>query len=291
MLPTICFSESKRDLEMAKAGHTVLTQQIQYDGKRFELNCEFIGWSFSDFVQPERYTHPSPPVSRLILVERGRVELDISGAHYTFRSGNICLVPADRPFCVEYLDHCVTKGFHLHLYDALQFPVVGSLYTPLETDAPELAAALLSAIARKRHPSVVEGLVMTAVTACLEPLFPILCERNTAPLLYRRVLQAFHTRPPAALRLTGLADEMHVTADSLAKGFARQFRMSFKSYQQMRILTQARALLDTTDAPVGEIAEELGFNDLNYFYVFFRRMTGITPLQYRHNDSRKTSHR
>lgn len=46
-------------------------------------------------------------------------------------------------------------------------------------------------------------------------------------------------------------------------------------------LNQAYYMLQSNEASIKEIASKLGFEKENYFNTFFKRMTGMTPLQYK----------
>lgn len=46
-------------------------------------------------------------------------------------------------------------------------------------------------------------------------------------------------------------------------------------------MVRARALIDTTELPLGDIAHRCGFQDLSAFGRCFRRETGMSPTQYR----------
>ena len=48
-------------------------------------------------------------------------------------------------------------------------------------------------------------------------------------------------------------------------------------------MERAQLLLYTTDKTVKEVAYTLGFSDQNYFIRMFRKVTGITPQEYRRN--------
>ena len=44
---------------------------------------------------------------------------------------------------------------------------------------------------------------------------------------------------------------------------------------------EACRLLRETDSPIVDIAASCGFNDQSYFTNVFKRITGVTPKQYR----------
>jgi AraC family transcriptional activator of pobA len=50
---------------------------------------------------------------------------------------------------------------------------------------------------------------------------------------------------------------------------------------QNRLLLEAKYLLHSTSLSVKEISNQLGFDDPNYFTVFFKRFEGISPISYR----------
>ena len=77
-------------------------------------------------------------------------------------------------------------------------------------------------------------------------------------------------------------------AESLCMGYSN-FRRIFKEYTglsparyilQMR-LNKIKEKLTNTSLPVKQIAAESGYANEDYFYTVFRRMTGMTPTEYR----------
>ena len=52
-------------------------------------------------------------------------------------------------------------------------------------------------------------------------------------------------------------------------------------YRTVKKLEKAKLFLDTTDMPITEIAEELGFYDLSYFYKVFEEHCSLSPKKYR----------
>ena len=49
----------------------------------------------------------------------------------------------------------------------------------------------------------------------------------------------------------------------------------------LRVIREARFLLSATTLPAASIAYELGFKDPSYFCRYFKRLTGMTVLEYR----------
>ena len=88
-------------------------------------------------------------------------------------------------------------------------------------------------------------------------------------------------------------------AESLCMGYSN-FRRIFKEYTglsparyilQMR-LNKIKEKLTNTSLPVKQIAAESGYANEDYFYTVFRRMTGMTPTEYRlhaHGPAQKNS--
>ncbi len=61
---------------------------------------------------------------------------------------------------------------------------------------------------------------------------------------------------------------------------------SFVAYLNSFRVARAQELLASTDQAISEISLETGFCNQSYFGVIFRRITGVTPLQYRTNHRR-----
>jgi YesN/AraC family two-component response regulator len=52
-------------------------------------------------------------------------------------------------------------------------------------------------------------------------------------------------------------------------------------YINKKKVEKAQLLLFSTDKPVKEIAYVMGFSDHSYFIRLFRKLTGLTPQEYR----------
>lgn len=90
-----------------------------------------------------------------------------------------------------------------------------------------------------------------------------------------------------SLTLDQLARLAHLNKYYLAHTFRREFGISPISYLIARRVEESRFLLRETDHPLSLIAEVLGFSSLSYFSQCFRRVEGISPMEYRRKSRRQ----
>lgn len=83
------------------------------------------------------------------------------------------------------------------------------------------------------------------------------------------------------LSLGQLAQLAHLNKYYLAHAFRREFGVSPINYLISRRIEESRFLLRETDHTLSLIAQILGFSSLSYFSQCFRRVEGISPMEYR----------
>ena len=83
------------------------------------------------------------------------------------------------------------------------------------------------------------------------------------------------------LQIADVAAAVGVHANYLANVFQAQYRMTPKQYLTRLKLDKAKELLLFTDHSIYIVANSVGFSDPLSFSNFFRRMTGISPTEYR----------
>lgn len=77
------------------------------------------------------------------------------------------------------------------------------------------------------------------------------------------------------------ADKLCITPDYLYKLTQKTMGMSPKEVIDRQIIVEIKTYLLNTDLSVKSIAAELNFEDPSYMCRFFRRMTGLSPINYR----------
>ena len=67
----------------------------------------------------------------------------------------------------------------------------------------------------------------------------------------------------------------------LSKLFKNYIGQGFVEYVTNKRIEKAKKLLANTNYTISEIAEQVAYEDANYFSVVFKRNVGITPREYR----------
>lgn len=86
------------------------------------------------------------------------------------------------------------------------------------------------------------------------------------------------------LTLNCLADLIQCNPGYLSNTYARIFRKSPMKHLQMVRMMKARELLETTDVPVGEITQAVGYISNSQFSSYFKKHIGTSPMEYRKNN-------
>lgn len=80
--------------------------------------------------------------------------------------------------------------------------------------------------------------------------------------------------------LKALAGQMGFSPGYTSSLFKTLMGQSFQDYMLTHRLEKAKLLLLTTELKIYEVAERVGFEDVNYFSVRFKKMFGVSPKNY-----------
>lgn len=83
------------------------------------------------------------------------------------------------------------------------------------------------------------------------------------------------------ITLAMLAQEFHLSEKYISWYFQEHFYISFMQYVAHLRMTKAKDLLLTTEQSITEIAFSCGYPSVNFFIRSFKKVHGMTPLQYR----------
>lgn len=88
-----------------------------------------------------------------------------------------------------------------------------------------------------------------------------------------------HIRDP--MHVSTLAEMAGLSEDGFRKQFAKIYGMSPKQYQQQCRLAEAKWLLSSSDKDLLTLAESVGFSQLHSFSLWFKKMEGCPPSEWR----------
>jgi YesN/AraC family two-component response regulator len=81
----------------------------------------------------------------------------------------------------------------------------------------------------------------------------------------------------------GLAAHLFISPNHLSKVFKEKIGQGLTDYVNGVRLRKAKELLAGSALNVSEVAARVGFDNFSYFSTLFRKSTGISPSDYRHN--------
>ena len=84
-----------------------------------------------------------------------------------------------------------------------------------------------------------------------------------------------------SISLDKVAKEVNVSPNYFSAIFSQEVGMTFIEYLTNKRIERAKYLLRHTDRRSGEIAFSVGYRDPHYFSFVFKKVTGITPSEYR----------
>lgn len=87
------------------------------------------------------------------------------------------------------------------------------------------------------------------------------------------------------LSLRKVASICHISPSYFSRIFSRQNLGSYSDYINKEKTSLAKRYLALTDFSISQIANKLGYADSGYFIRVFKKNTGVTPNEFRHNSS------
>ncbi len=101
------------------------------------------------------------------------------------------------------------------------------------------------------------------------------------PAFVRRALSYVENNPDRAVSLHEIAETVFVSPAYLSAAFKKHCGCALSEYVRRCRIAEAKRLIETTEQPLKEIADRLGFPDIAAFTKLFHRMTGSPPGIYR----------
>ncbi|WP_053376420.1 response regulator [Paenibacillus sp. FJAT-27812] len=102
-------------------------------------------------------------------------------------------------------------------------------------------------------------------------------------LLIEQIHQFVNKHLSGDVSLTAIADEVHFNPSYLSRYYKKSTGHNLLEFIQSTKLNVAIDLMMTTTLKLNEIAIRTGFDSPSYFTTFFKKMTGLSPQEYRNS--------
>ncbi|WP_054717171.1 helix-turn-helix transcriptional regulator [Lacticaseibacillus manihotivorans] len=99
--------------------------------------------------------------------------------------------------------------------------------------------------------------------------------------LEEHIIDYIARRYTSDLALSEIADHYHLSESHTSRLIKEHLGISFKDYLIQLRMRQAKSLLNNTDQKVADIAEAVGYKNVNTFIRIFKATTGQTPGKFR----------
>ena len=83
------------------------------------------------------------------------------------------------------------------------------------------------------------------------------------------------------IKLGEIAEKYNYSLSSISKKFKRETGQGFAKYLQRIRIEQSCRLLETTDLPINDIGEKVGYDDVKFFRQAFKETLKISPRSFR----------
>lgn len=104
---------------------------------------------------------------------------------------------------------------------------------------------------------------------------------NVSSDLVQRAITIIQNRYHEPLKLTEIARELYVHPSYLSRIFSEETKQSFSEFLLRYRIKIAQELLVNKPWSIQKISDICGFSSQHYFSASFKKITGMTPAQYR----------
>lgn len=236
-------------------------------------------WRHTGSSDVEPHVHDA---TELVFVSKGDTEVQIVNQHFKGKTGMLYIHPANIPHnlkCRGRRDLICVLFYHAKLFMDERARVLdvrsdiqlqrwledlSALHCAKIKTPENIADSLLLAVLHKINDLEQQGFAM-------ESLHPRIAA----------AVQFIHANLTRDLAAETIAKAAGASYSHLSRLFLAHFRCAPLKFQQRLRMEMAQKLLLNPYTNLSEVAEEVGYADLNYFCRLFRNIHGISPGQWR----------
>lgn len=251
------------------------------------------------------------PFARLYYVTEGEAQISIESRLFTVTPGHLYFIPA-------FTEHsCICNSsfshYYIHIYEDQQgIGVLDDWEFPVEVNASPFDLELIKRLCyinpfmrlTESNPLVYDNHTTLVNNIQMNQRRPFCDKVESRGILYilmshflklavskvevkddriHQTLAYIRKHLDTSLDIKLLAEKACMSKDHFIRIFKSETGETPNVYITKRKLEKAELLLVTTDMPIKNIADALGYEDSSYFNKLFKKHAGITPQQYREN--------
>lgn len=174
----------------------------------------------------------------------------------------------------KWLERIVNAPFFTTTPTVLTLPPDGWFDRELLSLVQEIQSA------SAEHPYTLALKTLTLLASVIERAHPFR-NADSHNVAIRKATQHIEQHLSEIVDFSALASSLGLGYSLFRKRFRDYTGLAPLEYQNALRLRRAAHLLESSEAPIAQIAAELGFNSPAYFARFFHKATGMAPLAYR----------
>ncbi|MCI7224503.1 MULTISPECIES: response regulator transcription factor [Fusobacterium] len=158
---------------------------------------------------------------------------------------------------------------------AIKIGVEDYILKPIsKKDVSEIIVKLVSSLQEKKKDKEIEKVLEKITTD-----FQDNAVKNNYKILIQNIIENNYS--DSQFTLSVLSEKLDLSSGYISIMFKKNFGIPFQDYLLQKRMEKAKLLLLTTELKNYEIAEQVGFEDVNYFITKFKKYYQITPKQYK----------
>lgn len=234
------------------------------------------------YYRHNKYTQrPQPipcdtiPFNELTIAIKGQLKYEVDGESYTVNGGDCLFIKSGQTRMRKKSEQC----------DYVSFNFYDNVYIDLPVHISDCVTSEIKLIL-----SVCDQIYLkynnwfNKVDKALELIFNLLkdkissLEENPVIISIKRYIRK---NLSCKLTLNAIAKQVGYTPNYCDALFKKETGISIINYLIMERIAEAKRLLDEKILSLKDIADSVGFEDYNYFSRTFKKLSGISPTEYR----------
>lgn len=262
-------------------------------------------------MQGSKPARPIPAINSrvhsFVFFTSGEALIIIGEESYFFRRGECAAIPAGQVFSIRYFDNCTgymgafsTDFINDTGINPLQ--AYGSLrrWGSHKVVFDEKHIAYVTGIFDRLVEEYNQGRNVKIIKAYLTALLTEIEEADTENAdgsndiytendICNRFLKQVFDKCDFRLSAGDYASGLNISRDYLQKTIRRFTGRTPLAWIHEAVITESKALLVNTGMSVNEVSSRVGVEDMAYFSRLFKKLTGVSPTQYRKEQKHKNT--